>query len=247
MTLEDEDKQAGTSVLPLSSICRRRNRPRSQEPSKDILGASGALGDNGSSFSTPTKESQSICNRISQSPRCSFSRLSSTLGGIGDDNPNETVQDVRRRVASLEKEKELALLNRKLAELESEEAARFSTNASLVNEKTLRESQIRQIIIQKSKLTVPFVKPYFGLHYREYQTFVRECEHVFRTRPTSHRKEVDKVLYGIGAEKELLLPLGIATKKSLTGWIWAWIHSRPFCWMTCFLQKSVYEMCTKKY
>lgn len=199
MTLEEGDLPAGTSGLPLSSSSRRRNRCRSQEPPKDILRASGAPGDNGSGSSTPTEESHSMRNRITRSPRRSFSRLSRTVGGIRDDNPNETVQDARRRVASLEKEKELVLLNRKLAELEAEKAAGFPTNASLVNEKTLEELHIRQIIIQESKLTVPFVKPYSGLNYAQYQTFVRACEHVFRTRPTTYRKEVDKVLYGIGA------------------------------------------------
>ena len=199
LTLKDEDIQAGTSGLPPSSSSRQRNRYRGQEPPKDILGASGALGDNGGSSSTPTEESQSMHNHISQSPCRSFSRLSRTLGGIGDDNPNKIIQDVRRRVASLGKEKELALLNRKLAELQAEKAARFPTNSSLVNEKTLGESHIRQIIIQESKLTVPFVKPYSGLNYAQYQTFVREFEYVFRTRPTTYRKEVDKVLYGIGA------------------------------------------------
>ena len=43
-------------------------------------------------------------------------------------------------------------------------------------------------------------------------------------------------------QKELLLPLGIATKRNLAGWIWAWMHSRPFCWMTSFLQRYVYEI-----
>ncbi len=137
-------------------------------------------------------------NHICQSPCRSFSRLSRTLGGIGDDNPNKIIQDVRRQVASLKKEKELALLNRKLAELQAEKAARFLTNSSLVNEKTLGESHIRQIIIQESKLTVPFVKPYSDLNYAQYQTFMRAFENVFRTRSTTHRKEVDKVLYGIG-------------------------------------------------
>ncbi len=90
----------------------------------------------------------------------------------------------------------MAFLNRKLAELEAEKAARFITNASFVNEKTLEESHIRHIITQEWKLTVPLVKPYAGLYYPQYQTFVRECEHVFQTRPTNQRKEVDKVLYG---------------------------------------------------
>ncbi len=92
----------------------------------------------------------------------------------------------------------MALLNWKLAELEAEKAAGFPTNTSLVNGKTLEESHICQIIIQVSKLTILFIKPYSGLNYAQYQTFVREYEDFFRTRPTIHRKEVDKVLYGIG-------------------------------------------------
>ena len=86
---------------------------------------------------------------ISQLPRCSFSRQSRTLGGIRDDNTNKTVQDAKICVASLEKEKELALINRKLAEQEAEKAAEFPTNASLVNKKTFEVSHILQIIIQE--------------------------------------------------------------------------------------------------
>ncbi len=105
LTLEEEDIQADTFGLPPASSNRRRNRHRSQEPPKDILGASGASRDNGSRSSTSTEESHSIRNRISQLPRRSFPRQSRTLGGIREDNPNETVQDARRRVESLEKEK----------------------------------------------------------------------------------------------------------------------------------------------
>ncbi len=152
---------------------------------------------------------------------------------------------MRRRGASQEKKKELAFFNQKLAELEAKKAARFLTNASFVYEKTLGESHIRQIFIQGSKLKVSFVNPYFSLNYTQYQTFVRECKHVFWTRPTTYRKEIDNVLYGIGALEGTLLPLGIAMKRSLAGWILARMHSTPFCWMTCFLQRSVYEMCTR--
>ncbi len=49
-----------------------------------------------------------------------------------------------------------------------------------------------------------FVKPYSGLNYSQYQTFVRECKQVFQTRPTPYCKEVDKVLYGIGALERTL-------------------------------------------
>lgn len=199
LTIENEDIEAGISGLPPSSSSRRRNRRKSQEPPKDRLGASGAPGDNESGSSTPTEESHSMRSRISRSPRRSFSRLSRTLESIRNENPDETLQDVRRRLASLEQKKELVLLSRKLVELEAEEAAGFPTNANVINEKISEESYIRQEIIQESKLTVPFVKPYSGLNYAQYQTFVRACEHVFRTRPTTYRKEFDKVLYGIGA------------------------------------------------
>ena len=132
----------------------------------------------------------------------SFSRQSRTLGDIKDDNLIKTIQDVGRQIASLEKEKKLALLNQKLAELEAEMAAEFPTNAGFVNEKTLEELHIYQIINQKLKLTMPFVKPYSSLNYAQYQTFVRLSEHVFRTKPTTYRKEVDKVIYWISALEE---------------------------------------------
>ena len=218
LRLEDEDIQIGKSGLPPSSISKCRNRNRIQEPPKDTLGVSGASGDNRSGFSTPIEESYSIRNRISQPPRRSFSRQSRTLGGIRDDNLNKTIQDERRRVSSLEKEKELALLNWKLAELKVEKTAGFPTNTSLVNGKTLEESNIRHIIIQVSKLTIPFIKPYSDLNYAQYQTFVRECEYVFRTRHTTYRKEVEKVLYGIG-ELEGTLSTTWYRYKEKFGWL----------------------------
>ncbi len=202
-------------------------------------------GNNGSDSSTPTKESYNMRNRITQSPRRSFSRQSSTLRGIKDDNPNKTVQDARRQVASLEKEKELTLLNRKLAELESERAARFPTNASLVNEKTVEESHICQIIIQESKLTLPFVKPYSGLNYAQYQTFVRECEYVFRTRLTTYRKEVDKILYGIGELERTPSTTWYRYEEKFDWLDIGWDVFKTFLLDDLFLQRSVYEMCTK--
>lgn len=64
------------------------------------------------------------------------------------------------------------------------------------------ESHIYQEIIQESRLTVPITKTYSGLNYTEYLTFVRACEHVFCTRPTTYRKDTDKVLSEIGALEE---------------------------------------------
>ncbi len=63
-----------TPRLPFFSSGRQKNRYRSQEPPKGILGATRASEDKRCSSSTPTKESYSMGNRISQSSRCSFSR-----------------------------------------------------------------------------------------------------------------------------------------------------------------------------
>ena len=53
--------------------------------------------------------------------------------------------------------------------------------------------------MQESKLAVPFVKLYLGQNYTQYQNYIRVCKHVFNTRPTTYRKDADRVLYGIGA------------------------------------------------
>ena len=47
--------------------------------------------------------------------------------------------------------------------------------------------------------TILVVRAYSSLNYCQYQSFIRACEHVFRTRPITYRKDFDKVLYGIGA------------------------------------------------
>lgn len=109
------------------------------------------------------------------------------------------MREIRKRLASLEKEKELISLTRKLNEMEAEKAAGFPMNHSSILSESPEEALIRRQIIQESKLTVPVVKAYSGLNYGQYQSFIRACEHVFRTRPVTYRKNVDKVLYGTGA------------------------------------------------
>lgn len=54
-------------------------------------------------------------------------------------------------------------------------------------------------IIQESKVTMHLVKAYPDSNYATYQSFIRVCEHVFRTRPVTYWKDVDKVFNGIGA------------------------------------------------
>ncbi len=110
------------------------------------------------------------------------------------------------------------MLSRKLAQLKAEKAVGLPINSSLVNEKTLEELHICQIIMQKSKSTVPFVKPYSGLYYGQYQSFVRECEHLLQTKPITYRKNVDKVLYHIDALEGTLFTTWYRYKEKL-GWM----------------------------
>ncbi len=126
----------------------------------------------------------------------SFSR---TADRLRNENPGESLREIRKRLASLDKEKELVSLTRKLNEMEAEKAAGFPLSHTSLLSESPEEALIRRQIIQESKLTVPLVKAYSGSNYSAYQSFIRSCEHVFRTRPVTYRKDVDKVLYGIGA------------------------------------------------
>ena len=83
--------------------------------------------------------------------------------------------------------------------MEAEKVVGFPLSHPSILSESPEEALIRRQIIQESKLTVPIVKAYSGSNYAAYQSFIRACEHVFRTRPVTYRKDVDKVLYGIGA------------------------------------------------
>lgn len=45
---------------------------------------------------------------------------------------------------------------------------------------------------------MPIVEVYSGQTYGHYQSYVRSCEHVFDTRPTTYRLDTARVLYGVG-------------------------------------------------
>ena len=111
------------------------------------------------------------------------------------------MRDIRKRLAGLEKEKELVSLTRKLKEIEVEKAAGFSDSRgqSLVFLESAEEAFVGRQIVRESKLTVPLVRAYSGANDAAYQGFIYACEHVFCTRPVTYQKDVDKVLYGIGA------------------------------------------------
>lgn len=193
--LQDDEVQAGMSWSAPTPSIGRSNRPKGQGHRKGISGAPGAPGDGRSDSSIPTEGSHVTRNRDNRSPRRSFSTLTRTLEDIGNENPDESVQGV------LEEEKELVQLRRKLSDMEAEKAAGFPpTNESHTGAgETSEESHhTRRNICQESRMAVPVAKPYSGLNYAQYQSFVRSCEHLFCTRPTTYRRDVHKVLYGIG-------------------------------------------------
>ncbi len=108
-------------------------------------------------------------------------------------------REIRKRLARLKKEKELISLTRKWNKIEGEKAAGFPLNHSSILSESQEEAFIWRQIIQGSKLTVPVFRAYSGLNYWQYQSFICACKHLLRTRPVIYQKDVDKVLYGIGA------------------------------------------------
>lgn len=124
-----------------------------------------------------------------------------TANHLRNENPGKSLREIRKYLANLEKEKELVSLTRRVNEIETEKAARFSLSHN--HSSTLSESPEEALtckqIIQESKLTIPLIKAYSGSNFAIYQSFIKAYEHVFRMRLVSYCKDVDKVLYGIGA------------------------------------------------
>ena len=163
---------------------------------------SSSPGDSSDSTTTAERPLSSARSRNSSSHitgRRSGNPFSEIADRLRNENPGESLREIRKRLASLEKEKELVSLTRKLNEMEAEKAAGFPDSQGSVFSETPEEALIRRQIIQESKLTVPLVRAYSGANYAAYQSFIRACEHVFRTRPVTYRKDEDKVLYGIRA------------------------------------------------
>lgn len=134
--------------------------------------------------------------------RCSGTSFLEIANWLKNENQGESLREIRKHLASLEKEKELVLLTRKLNKMEAEKAAGFPDSQGSVSLESPEEALIQRQIIQELKLTIPLVRAYSGANYAAYQSFIRACEHVFCTRPVTYRKNEDKVLYGIGALEE---------------------------------------------
>ena len=196
----------------LSTLHSLRSNPRHHTR----LGP-GALGDQRSGSSITLQRGSSRGQTPRPISRQSASSIAQTIGTIQRQNPGEALRDVRRKLAGLEEERELVMLTRKLSEIEAEKAAGFPTIRISPEIETSNETVIQKQILQESKLAVPFAKAYSGQTYAHYQSYIRACEHVFDTRPTTYRKEADRVLYGIGA---------LEGTASITWYRYAEIHGR---------------------
>ena len=147
-----------------------------------------------STSSTPSLSSKSgRGNRISGRSGSSFPRTEKALG-----SPNRTrvLQNLKISLASIQEEKEIMRLTRQLSAAEAEKAAGFPD--TIVSQESEDDIIVRRKILEESKLRVPEVKSYSGGSFLELQTFERSCEHVFDVRPTTYRKDVDRVLFGRG-------------------------------------------------
>lgn len=124
------------------------------------------------------------------------STIAETIDPIQSRNPEEALRDLKKKFSELEKERELAVWSKKLADIEAEKAAGFVTSGDPEGE-AANETMIQKIL-RESKLALPFVEVYSGQTYGHYQSYIRSCEHVFDTRPTTYRLDTDRVLYGVG-------------------------------------------------
>lgn len=138
-------------------------------------------------------------SRIGASHQLSYRGVPSiaeTMEPIPSRNPGEALHDIKKKFSQLEEEKELAVWSKKLADMEAEKAAGFPTSRN--PEVEAADETITQKILRESKLALPLVEVYSGQTYGHYQSYIRSCEHVFDTRPTTYRLDIDRLLYRVG-------------------------------------------------
>ncbi len=99
------------------------------------------------------------------------STIAETIEPIESKNPKETLRDVKKKFLEIEEESELAVWSKKLADIEAERAAGFSTSGNLRVE-AANETAIKKIL-RESKLALPFVEVYSRQTYAHYQSFIR--------------------------------------------------------------------------
>ena len=116
------------------------------------------------------------------------------------DDPTKSFRNIKKRLEALEEKKEQIRLTRRLSGMEVEEAAEFPILSSLEGERP-EEMAMRRQFIQESKLAVPFIKPYLGQNYAQYQNYIRAFKHVFNTQPTTYWKDANQIFYSIGTSQ----------------------------------------------
>ena len=104
-----------------------------------------------------------------------------TVNQLRNENPGQSLGEIGKRLASIEKEKELISLTQKLNEIEPDKTAGFPVNRSSILSESPDKLLIRRQIIQDSKLSVPVIRAYPDLNHNLYQNFICACEYVFRT------------------------------------------------------------------
>lgn len=174
------------SQLPSLGSCRSREKlqshhgtVRSQVLRSPVIGNA----EHGSSSPGDSSDKITIAERLLPSARSRnfFSHITGRRSGtsfseianrLRNENPGESLREIKKRFASLEKEKKLVLLTQKLNEMEAKKAASFPDSQGLVSLKSPEEALIRRQIIQESKLTVSLVRAYSGANYAAYQSFI---------------------------------------------------------------------------
>lgn len=177
--------------VPESSSFNPRRRHTSLTPA--------AIDDHalGEPYDLERRASQTSCRQVShQLSYRSISNIAETREPIQGVTPRQALRDMNKKFAELEEEKELAVWSQKLADMEAKKAAGFSTFKN--SEVEAENETIAQKIHRKSKLALPIVEVYSGQTYGHYQSYVRSCEYVFDTRPTTYRLDTACVLYGVG-------------------------------------------------
>ena len=217
------------------TLASRHGRDQSPIPRSPAIRNSG----HGSSFPGDSIDNDTERPRSSVRSGTFFSRITSRRSGhsssqlaerLRNENPGESLREIRKQLAGLEKEKELVSLTRKLKEIEAEKAAGFSDSQgqSSVFLESAEEAFVGRQIVRESKLTVPLVRAYSDVNNAAYQDFIRACEHVFRTRPVTYQKDMDKMLYGIEALEGIASTTWFCYKEKLGRVDISWDAFKPF-------------------
>ena len=125
-----------------------------------------------------------------------------SLRSSRDDSISSTsVNSLKLRYAELLAEKEKALLQQKIADLEIEKIMGWQPDPA-TSQQTIAEAEERVLLAREKAaaererlIKVAMPSRYKGLNKREYDTFVRTCDNVFDTQPTIYQLELSKTQF----------------------------------------------------